>query len=344
MVKGKLFSNSEKNIILRMRSDGIPFSTIAFHLNRSEPGVRKFYIRNAKNISHSSPLPPARKPLLSERSKRAIAREVRKNRRTPISEITKNINETLKVASNISTRTVQRALHSMGYHSRAGKRKPLVSLSNRKKRIRWSRGHLRWSNSQWRNVIWSDESRFSLFGSDGPARVWRKSYEKYFGDCLIPKVKKSPSVMVWSFMTFDTLGPLIIMDENINSKNYIQILEENIVPFINNSNRKESFIFQQDNAPAHKASKTLEWFKKNNIKVMDWPPNSPDLNPIENVWWELEKAVRDHIPRPTNLNDLKNILFEEWQKLPEKKWKIWIEKMPHRIRAVIKSKGFPTKY
>ncbi len=74
------------------------------------------------------------------------------------------------------------------------------------------------------------------------------------------------------------------------------------------------FIFQQDLAPAHTAKGTKSWFNDHGITVLDWPANSPDLNPIENLWGIVKRKMRD--TRPNNADDLKATVKETWASIP----------------------------
>jgi len=121
---------------------------------------------------------------------------------------------------------------------------------------------------------------------------------------------------------------------------YIEILELNLIPFIEESNK--NYIFQHDNDSKHTANKTCQFLKDNNIKTLKWPAYSPDLNPIENIWGILKRNVRKRIPKDKN-NFIK-IINEEWDALNKNITKSLIDSMPNRIREVIKNKGDSTTY
>ena len=102
------------------------------------------------------------------------------------------------------------------------------------------------------------------------------------------------------------------------------------------------FIFQQDLAPAHSAKATSTWFKDHGIPVLNWPANSPDLSPIENLWGIVKRKMR--YARLNNAEELKATIRATWALITPEQCHRLIDSMPRCIAAVIQAKGAPTKY
>ncbi len=220
--------------------------------------------------------------------------------------------------------------------------KPLLNQRQHQKHLTWAVEKKNWTVAQWSKVLFSDESKFCIsFGNQGP-RVWRKSGEAQIPCCLKSSVKFPQSVMIWAAMSSAGVGPLCFLKSTVNAAIYQEILEHFMLPSADKLYGDADFIFQQDLAPAHTAKGTKSWFNDHGVTVLDWPANSPDLNPIENLWGIVKRKMRD--TRPNNADELKATVKETWASIPPQQCHKLITSMPRRIEAVIKAKGAPTKY
>ena len=123
--------------------------------------------------------------------------------------------------------------------------------------------------------------------------------------CTRPTVQMgSNSVMIWGCFSWHGMGPMVKLEGRMNASRYGQLIKNTVSPFMKKTMGRKS-IFQQDNAPIHTAKLISKIFKNLKMKVLDWPAQSPDLNPIENIWRRIKFELSSKNLK--NKNDLKKI-------------------------------------
>ena len=145
--------------------------------------------------------------------------------------------------------------------------------------------------------------------------------------------------MVWGAIS--SLGPLVLrrIQGRMTAQTYLQILRDEVQPFFT---AHPDFIYQQDNATPHKARVTMRWFEEEAIEVLEWPPCSPDLNPIENCWSYIKiKLDREIIHGQENVLHAAQRHFTEMT--PEFIANL-INWMQNRCRQVINRNGLHADY
>jgi transposase len=341
MTKNRELSIVERAEIVGAWKCGVKVKDISNKLGFREKTVRNIITKYKINGDVVNKPRSGRPKVLSERDVRTLNRIVRGKRQGTAVEFQAELNKSL--SKPVCVNTIRTALHESGYYARSGKRKPLVSEQNRKRRL-WFAKFSKSFTSEWNNIIFSDESRYVLFDNDSHKWVWRKPSEKYQVDCLIPTVKHSSGIMVWGCFTREKVGPLVMLEGRVTGRVYQQTLQDYLLPFIASLDSSQIWIFQDDNATVHRTAAVKKFKEDNNILSLTWPPQSPDLNPIEHLWDELERRLRKRQSMPKTKQELFSALKEEWFKIEPDVLAKLVDSMPRRVQAVLKSRGMPTRY
>jgi transposase len=240
---------------------------------------------------------------------------------------------------DISEYTIRRALIKEGYSRRVARVKPFLTATNRQQRRDWCEARKDWKKEDWAKVLWTDESTM-LAGTGRKIWITRRPGEELLLDCLVLKFKRGSGWMVWAcFSGMAGLGPLVFWEKDwgmVTSASYC----ERIVPIIEGWLRmRPGHIYMEDNAPPHAARATRAEFEFRGIHPMDWPPKSPDLNPIETLWNYIKECLHNRRPRCTRLEDLRAAIKEIWESIPQTKIDKLMEEMEERVRACLRAEG-----
>lgn len=248
--------------------------------------------------------------------------------------------------NRVSVTTVKDRLAAANLRGHVAKKKPLLKPRHLQQRLEFARNYINYSVEDWERVLWTDESKFCLFRNDGRVYVRRRPWEAYSSQCIVPTVRHGGgNVLVWA--GFSASGPGIIsqvkgiMDRFV----YLDILQNCMIPsahFLIG----EDFTLMQDNDPKHTANVVKTWlqdpYPHTPFVTLKWPPQSPDLNPIENLWDHVGREVsRVNVPR---LSELYQSIEEIWNNIPTELCKRYVHTMPSRLREVIANRGGHTHY
>jgi transposase len=343
-VKGAELSAFERGMIVGSYKALQSERKVADLLKYSKSTVHK--ILHDFNNGLTKPASRSGRPkVTSVQGDRIIRRVARKNRRCSLAEIREEVNKSIPVT--LSLRTVQRRLHAFGIYSHSARKVPLISSTNRRARVFWAKEHLTWPLDRWKQILWSDESRFTIFQADGRLNVWREAHERYQPACMQHIDRRGSGIMVWGCFSWYGLGPLIVCHGSVNTSTYSDILEKHVYPtLLVMFGDVDEVLFQDDNAPPHRSKQTINIRESLGIHTIQWPSQSPDLNPIENLWSVLERRLRHRSDPPHTATELEHALQCEWTEMAKQPqmFRNYIESMPKRLQLVKKHLGYATKF
>lgn len=285
-----------------------------------------------------------RPPILTAQQKRLIVRKITSGQLGTAAEAGRYLSETQ--GTSASADTIRNWLKEAGLCSFPKIKKPLLQKRHVKQRLDFARKYQYWTVEDWKRVIWSDETKINCMGSDGRKWGWKRSGVQLQSHHVQATVKHGGgSIMVWGCMSTCGVGNLVRIDGGLNAELYCKILEEDLASSVEFYGEElANFVFQQDNDPKHTSKLARKWLSDNRIEVLDWPAQSPDLNPIEHLWEHLKRKLSDYETVPTNMHALWERMEKEWNAIPANVCVGLVESMPRRIAAVLKAKGGYTKY
>jgi transposase len=340
MQRHKYTCSPVKRTIIHSSSNGKSIRQIANDLAIPKSTIHDI-IKKFRERGHNHVLPKSGRPkITTPREDKLIARECRIFPTKSAAVLKAQFEISHQIFCSLST--VKRRLRENNLFGRRPSKKPMISRKNRKARLAFAKEHLNWDEKKWSKVLWSDESKFNMFGSDGIRWIRRPIGQRNNIRYQLPTVKHGGgNVMVWGCFSRDGLGPLHLINGIMDGPMYKEIIDRVMLPHAKNK-MPRGWIFQQDNDPKHTSKVLKDFFDKKKIRVLQWPSQSPDLNPIEHLWEHVKRQTIDF--RPTNKQQLFDKLNEIWCNIPLSAIINLVDSMPRRCQAVIDSQGGPTKY
>ena len=325
MGKRRNLKREEKEQIRRLSQNcNHSYKQIADKLNLSMSSVH----RVLKKSPHRTKVKQGRKEVLNARQKRSLTRFFDKNPSSSAEKAGRVLN------LPCSSQTIRRLLKRKEFANIKVPREKGITKKNQEKRRIFARDHAYWTD-EWNNVVFSDEKKWNLVGPDGLTSMW-VNMKKNINTSLLTRATKS--VMVWGAISASGPLKLVLMKGKFNTKKYIEMISTNLF-FHADSPIPANSLFQQDNAPIHVSKEAKQWFETNQIEVMEWPPQSPDLSPIENVWGILTQRVYANGRFFNSTNELWETIQFEWNKLTAADMYPLYASMHNRILNVIENQG-----
>ena len=276
--------------------------------------------------------------------KRRLVRMITSGKADTAVQAAQELKDTVGVEA--SAKTVRRALKEAGLKASVKKKKPRLLPRHVRERMDFALRHQHWTVEDWERIVWSDETKVNRLGSDGRKWTWRRPGDELASRDVQGTVKfGGGSLMLWGCMAAEGVGYSCRIDGRMDAELYTRILGDEFIRTLDYYGLdKGRIFFQQDNDPKHTSQAARRWFEDNGIQVLDWPPQSPDLNPIEHLWIHLKRKLAEYDIEPSGMVELWERVEVEWNKIPRQVCVHLIESMPRRIDGVLKAKGGYTKY
>lgn len=273
--------------------------------------------------------------VMKEEEKEMLIENVREDRLSS----SRQLKEDLKLSA--SRETINRELLRKGYKAYRAPAKPLLTEDHIQQRERFAIKYQSWGRVRWRRVVFTDESAFRLVEPNGRVFVRRKEEELLEPFSFQACVPSSSMVMIWGAISNDGPGPLVRIQNNLDSEGYLNLFRYRLwryYPDLYNGIQ----IFQDDNATSHNADVVNQWFDRYQIRRIEWPSRSPDINIIEDVWNKLKFEMRGKIFM--SQDNLWEEIKKQWENLSPDFIDGLYESLPNRVQAVLNARGGATKY
>lgn len=221
--------------------------------------------------------------------------------------------------------------------------KPPLTEDNKAKRLAFAQRWLRNGQSMLENVIWTDEVRVASHPNHRRVSLWTNNSDPVY---QVKCHSGGNSVMFWGCFSKYGTGPLVSLVGAMDGPTYIEVLRENLIPEFQLAKRTipGNWRLMQDNAPCHRSKLVTSFLSRYGIEFLEWPPYSPDLNPIENIWSWMKSELETNFPVCESAEEIEARFFEIWRTITPEMCANYCDRYEKRLLAVIESKGGYTKY
>nr|CAH7719951.1 unnamed protein product [Callosobruchus chinensis] len=332
----------DRTRIIALWQEGLSRHQIANRLNVVKSTLSGTIRCNEETGEVNRRPPTGRLTVSTRRENRYIAELARRERSVTVPVLRSQFQRRFNRV--ISSATIRRRVLASGLRYRRPLRVPLLTARHRTARLHWTRAHQDWLLPQWRNVLFSDESRFGLVSDDYRERVWReRGGQNRLATAIGVAPYRGGTQMFWGGIRFNGRTQLIHIPATMTGAYYQQNVFNAIVQPLRNE-IGDQFIFMDDNARPHRTRAVQQTLENGNVARLEWPAMSPDMNPIEHVWNYVSRAIFNRNNHPRSTQELIVAATEEWDNIPQEVINNLIIGMHRRVDASIRSRSGNTKY
>ena len=304
----QLWDQDIQNAAEIQKRTGISSSTVYDNINK---------LKQSGTIQHIKGSSRPRK--IEANASRALAQYIRRDSSISTRTLATRLSSSVV---DVSYRTIGRHLLRIGYQKSLPRATSMLTDDHKRQRVEWAQNHL---NDDWENTLFSDETAFQLFRNT--VERWHK------GQRPIRRMPKDRTkIFAWGGFCIKGKTSLYCFSEIMDAAFYVDILHRQL-PEIEDLLGDE-WQFQQDNDLKHTSRLAKNFLQDNMPEVIDWPSNSPDLNPIENLWSIVKRNVEKKMPK--NISDLRHFMIEEWNDIPQSTLIGLVRSMKRRCELVIR--------
>jgi transposase len=348
------YSDHVRRILFQMVDAGDSWVSIGRALSRSADAVREYYKRHAVN-RHLPPKIKVAKRVTDGRVGLYLKGLVKENPKISIRDLEYKMKVHFSPAGIPtvplpSKSTIHIFLQRNQIQVVKLLRKPLIRNYNIEKRINFARNALATPDlltELARTTIWSDETTVRSHPT-GKEMIFRCHSSIKREDLPVNAQVQAGgiSVMFWGCFSSNGLGPLVALEGSQNQYTYLELLKDYLLPEVKAAKNlyNVDMTFMQDNAPCHKTRMIMDFLARKQIKTLDWPAQSPDMNPIENLWAIIKRKRAKKFGIPTSKAMLINQIMDIWDNLEADLIETLAASIKNRLKEVVRLKGKATKY
>ena len=284
---------------------------------------------------------PGRKAKHSDREVRQLVRTAHQNPHLSIPKVA------LLADFEASRGTASKILKSKGIQSFVALKRPKLTAAHIRNRKNWADQKHTMSLEDWKNWTFSDESTIELDCAEGTKRFLITRNQRHEPQFIQGKRQQGGGkLMIWSRVSWDGPGPLIFVEGTMDGPKYLRLLRRHVLDHCIDKmgENGEPHVFMDDGASCHSCNLVADFCDEKGILRPYWPPNSPDMNPIEWVWGNLKNWLTAKRASPKNLDELKVLIQRFWDELTVEYIQKLYATMPKRLAELKRVRGKNTKF